>query len=597
MHRHEKPDNLTALIEDSISKYPNNLLFGTKNSNGEYEWIDYKTVGHRIDNIRSGLSKIGVKKGDYVGIISKNRAEWAMIAFAVYGLGARYIPMYQKELPDIWKYIINDGGIKALFVPNPEIYEQIQSFRDQTPNLEHIYIIDGDGEDSLERLEKTGEQDPVPSIRPEPEDVAVLIYTSGTTGSPKGVLLTHGNFSSNFIAGGKCFPSLGPSSRSISILPWAHSFGQTAELYNMIHYGGSIGFMEDTTTLAEDMGKVKPTIMVAVPRVFNKIYDGLWAKMEAAGGIPKALFVMGIESAKKKRLLEENGGADFFTRLKYKIADRIVFKKIRERFGGRLELAISGSATMNVEIGHFFFDIGLPVYDCYGLSETSPAVTMNCPQAHKPGSVGRPIEHVRVAIDTSLSENGVDDGEIIVYGPNVMKGYHNRPEATREVMTEDGGFRTGDRGRLDDDGFLFITGRIKEQYKLENGKYIFPAAIEEEIKLIPWISSAMVYGDGKPYNVCLAVPDVDLLKKLTADKGVSSDPEATADSPEITRLIAEEITKSLKKKFRGYEIPRRFIVAGDDFSIENGMLTQTMKLKRRAVIDRYKDQLEELYHS
>jgi long-chain acyl-CoA synthetase len=594
MHIFEKPDNLVDLIENSLEKYPDNKMFGAKNKDGEYEWITYREVGERIDNLRGGLGQAGIEKGDAVGIIANNRKEWAIAAYATFGLGGRYIPMYEKELVKIWKHIINDGGIKLLLVATREIYDQIEAMREELPGLEKVYLIEGEGENTMSGLEKIGAASPVASIRPKPEDIAVLIYTSGTTGDPKGVLLSHGNFTSNVLAGHKVFPGLNENDRGLSILPWAHSFGQTGELYLFSHIGGSVGFMGDVTTLGDDMGKVKPTFLIAVPRVFNKIYAGLWAKMNDKGGLAKKLFEMGIESGKKRRQLSENGQSDFFTNLKFKIADAVVFKKIRARFGGRLTGALSGSATMNVEIGHFFSDLGIPVYDCYGLTETTPAATMNGPLAHKPGSVGRPIEHVRVEIDNMYSD-GDEDGEIIIYGPNVMQGYHNKPEATKEVMTEDGGFRTGDRGRLDKDGYLFITGRIKEQYKLENGKYVFPAAIEEEIKLHPLVENAMIHGEGQAFNVCLVVPDFMVLEKYATEHNLATDPKELVRNEKVTEMISGEITKSLKGKFGGYEIPRKFIYLSENFTLDNGTLTQTMKLKRRVVLEQRKDQIQDLY--
>jgi long-chain acyl-CoA synthetase len=594
-YRYDKPDNLVDLLEMSVKAHGDLPIFGTKNPQGEYQWVTYRELGERIDNLRGGLAGTGLQKDDAVGIIANNRTEWAICAFATYGLGARYIPMYENELEKIWKYIINDSGVKVLLVSTKEIYEKVISFKDETPALEKVYIIDATGENTMAELELAGKANPVKSIKSEPSDIAVLIYTSGTTGSPKGVLLSHGNFTSNVHAAQKMYPELGTDDRALSILPWAHSFGQTGELYCFIHVGGSIGFVENVTTIGEDMGKVKPTFLIAVPKIFNKIYAGLWAKMNETGGLAKTLFSMGVESGKKRRELAAEGKSCFLTNLKFKLADTIVFKKIRERFGGRLIGSISGSATMNVEISHFFSDIGVSVYDCYGLTETTPAVTMNCPTAHRPGSVGRAIDQVRVEIDPVLSEAGSEDGEIVVHGPNVMQGYHNNPDATREVMTEDGGFRTGDRGRLDEDGYLFITGRIKEQYKLVNGKYVFPNALEEEIKLLPEVETVMVYGDGRDYNVALVVPDFEVLEKYAGENNFPGDPEALAGNPDVQKMISGAIADGLKGKFGGYEIPRKFLFMSETFSSENGMLTQTMKLKRRNVLERYMPEIESLY--
>jgi long-chain acyl-CoA synthetase len=593
----KSPKNLVELIEGSVKEFSDSPLFGTKNSQGNYDWVTYAEVGKRVDHLRSGLAGIGIKRGDSVGVIVDNSTEWGIAAFATYGLGARFIPMYEKELEKIWEYIIKDSSIKVLLVLNKSIQEKILSRKNNLPELEHVYTIEGSGELSMKALEDQGLKNLVPAIHPDPDDIAALIYTSGTTGNPKGVLISHKNFCTNFYAGSILYPKeLRHNCRSLSILPWAHSFGQTAEFYNFINVGGSMGFMEKVSTIGEDMEKVKPTLLIAVPRVFNKIYAGLFAKMEETGGLPQKLFLMGINSAKRKRELSLEGKSEFITNLKYKIADKIVFKKIRAKFGGLLEGAITASATMNVEIGHFFSDLGIPVYDCYGLSETSPAVTMNCPGAMKLGSVGRPIKDVKVVIEKMLHEPCSDEGEIVVYGPNVMHGYHNNPGETAKVMTEDGGFKTGDRGRLDSDGFLYITGRFKEQYKLENGKYVFPAAIEEEIKLNPYVANTLIYGEGRAFNICMVVPDFEALEKIADEHKIKNDPASLIASDIVQNLIKKSITTDLKNNFGSYEIPKKFIFLPEDFSLENGMLTQTMKLKRNIALDKYMPGIEALYH-
>ncbi len=596
MSKSNEPDNLVAFLEGSVAKYPDRPLFGTKNSQDEYEWVTYAQVGKRVDNLRTGLAGLGVGKDDAVGIIANNRTEWAIGAFASYGLGARWVPMYELELLHVWKYIITDSCVKILFVSKPEIYEQLKNFVDEISTLEKIFLIEGEGENSMVGLEKEGEKKPVPSIKPGVDDIAALIYTSGTTGDPKGVLLSHGNFTSNSHAGRKMYPELMTNTGiSLSILPWAHSYGMTAELYTMIYLGGAIGIMGSVKTLAADLAKVKPSWLIAVPRVFNKIYDGLWSKMNETGGLPKKLFVMGVQSAKKRRELAEKGKSDFITNLKFRIADKIVFKKIRNGLGGRLMGSMTASAMMNPEIAHFFFDVGIPLYDCYGLSETSPAITMNSSVDYKLGTVGKPVEKVRVVIDKSLGDEELGDGEIVVYGPNVMKGYHNKPEQTRAVITEDGGMRTGDRGRLDEDGFLRLTGRIKEQFKLENGKFVFPSSLEEDICLVPYVENAMIYGEGRAYTVCLVIPDFLALEKYAQKNNLPSDPEKLVEMKEIKELIGGEIVKSLQGKYGGYEIPKKFIYLTEGFSLENGTLTQTMKVKRRVVLEKYQKNIEEQY--
>ena len=592
----DKPDNLVDWWAESVTKFAERKLFGNKNKNGVYEWVTYKEIGKRIDNLRAGLVQLGIGKDDVVGIIANNRMEWPVAAFATWGCLARFVPMYEAELVQVWKYIIADSGIKVLFVSQPEIYEKVKDFPKEIPTLKHIFVIESDAENSMAVLEKKGSAKPVAPKSPQAEDVAELIYTSGTTGNPKGVLLMHMNFTSNAHAGLKLYPELLENEVvTLTILPWAHTFGQSAELFAIIRLGGAMGLIESTKTIVDDIVKVRPTFLVAVPTVFNRIYDGLRNKMDRTGGLAKALFVMGVEAAKKKRELAEKGQSDFINDLKFKFADKIVFKKIKERMGGRLIGAMTGSAAMNIEISKFFFDIGIPIYDCYGLTETSPGATMNGSLAYRLGSVGRAIDKVKIVIDNSVVEKGANDGEIIIYGPNVMKGYHNRPEDTKAAITPDGGFRTGDRGRLDKDGYLYITGRIKEQYKLENGKFCFPVSLEENICLASFVQQALVYGSGRPYNICIIVPDFDVLLHYAKEKGLPTDVKTLVERQDIIDMIGGAVTNQLKGKFGGYEIPKKFIILPEPFSLDNGTLTQTMKLKRKVVLERLNDKIEALY--
>lgn len=595
MYQLDKPDNLVEMFEQSVRKHGDNRMFGARDKDGIYKWVTYREVAARVDRLRGGLAKCGIRKDDAVGLIANNRIEWAIAAFASYGLGARFIPMYESELPHIWKYIINDGSIKVLFVAGQAIFDKIRTFQKDIPNVEQIFIIEAEGPLSMAELERAGEANPVASIRPDPQDVAGLIYTSGTTGDPKGVLLTHGNFTSNLLAGIKMYPELGENDVTLAILPWAHSYAQTGELYAMVQLGASMGLAENATTIAQDILAVRPTWLIAVPRVFNRIYEGITTKVNKEGGAAKALFDMGIKAAKRRRELAAQGKSEFMTNLKFRIADKIVFQKIRDKMGGRLKGSMTASAMMNQEIALFFFDIGIPVYDCYGMTETSPAIAMNASYAFRWGSVGRAIEKVKIVIDKSMSGPDSPDGEVVVYGPNVMKGYHNKPEQTRQVMTHDGGIRTGDRGRLDEDGYLYITGRIKEQYKLENGKFVFPASLEEDICLLSCVQNVMVYGENRAYNVCLVVPELSVLRQQAIDRGLPSDDESLVNSPELRDLVAESIASSLNGKYGGYEIPKKFVLLSEGFTIENGMLTPTLKLKRRVVLEKYMGVIEDLY--
>ena len=596
MEQPVEPDNLVEFLENSVSRYPSRPLFGTKDASGVYQWATYGQIGRRVDDLRGGLAGLGIGPGDAVGIIANNRTEWAIAAYATYGLGGRFVPMYESELPRVWQYIVTDSALKVLFVSKPEILENVREFLEKIPTLKKLVLIEGSGAGSMEALEAEGRAKPVQSTHPGADEIASLIYTSGTTGEPKGVLLSHGNCTSNSIGGVKMFPELTGLDVSLSILPWAHSYGQTAELNAMIFMGGAIGFIESVKTVVQDMALVRPTWLITVPRVFNRIYNGLWEKMNERGGIIRKLFVMGVEAGKRRREFLDAGRSCILNELKIRLADRTVFAMIRRKMmGGRLKGAMSGSAAMNVEIAHFFFDIGIPIFDCYGMTEASPAVAMNASFAYRLGSVGRAIEKVRIVIDSSAVEPGATDGEIIVYGPNVMKGYHNKPEKTREVMTSDGGLRTGDRGRLDEDGYLFITGRIKEQFKLENGKFVFPAALEEDISLVPWVQSVLIAGENRPFTVCLIVPDFATLKKYAEKNGLAPDIGELVANPEIQTMITGDILKVLEGRYAKYEIPKKFLYLTEVFTHENGMLTQTMKLKRRMVLDRFRERIEALY--
>ena len=595
MWSYEKPDNLVEWWMESEKKYKNNVLFWMHNEKGSLDPVTYGEVGRRINDARGALAGLGIGEGDAVGIISANRPEWVVLAFAAYGRKARYVPMYEQELAQTWKYIIRDSAVKILLVSTPEIYEKVKDFPKEIKSLEHIYVMDSEGEHSLAALEEQGRKNPNAPEIPHHDDIAVLIYTSGTIADPKGVLLTHGNLTYCSRAGYKIYPELNEECVAISMLPWAHSYALSAEINNWIQFGGSIGFMRDVTTLAEDLKLVKPHYLICVPRLFNKLYDGIQMQMSDAGGIKKRLFDAACAAARKKRKLGQQGKSTPAADLKHLLLDRLVFSKIRDALGGRVMGSLTASAVMNKEIAEFFSDVGVPIYDCYGLTETAPAVTMNSRENWRLGSVGKVLEGQRVVIDSSAVEEGAADGEIIVYGPNIMKGYHNKPEQTAGVITPDGGLRTGDRGYLDEDGYLWITGRIKEQYKLLNGKYVFPAAIEEEIKLLPCVANAMIYGDGKPFNICLVIPDFEMSARWAAEKGVSGLPRDLLANKDFTGMMEQEITGFLEGTFGSYEIPKKFIYLEEDFSIENRMLTQTMKVKRREVLDKYLDKIGELY--
>jgi len=593
---YKHPRNLVDLFEDTVRKWGDRPAMGTKNpETRKYEWVSYEDIARRVDNLRGGLKKKGFKKGDTVGVIVSNSVEWFVIENAVHGLGGRFVAMYEKELFKTWEYIVKDSDTKYLFVRNQAIFEQVKNFKKSAKNLKDIIVIQGTGKGTMAELESLGEKNPVPSYKPDWWEVANIIYTSGTTGDPKGVVLSHGNLTACSQAGYHIYPDLDEKSVSLAILPWAHSYGLSAELHNFFQFGGAIGLMEAVETLAEDFQLVRPTYLIAVPRVFNKIYDGIMTSVNEAGGAKKFLFNAARNEAVKCRSRKS-------PTLKMKLLDKIVFSKIRDRFGGRIMGVMTASAVMNPEIAMFFKDIGIPTFDCYGLTETSPAITMNSPlKGNKYGSVGQCVENMHVKIDRSRVSDESDDGEIIAYGAHVMMGYLNKPKETAAIFVKDTwngfrGIRTGDQGRLDEDGYLFVTGRFKDEYKLSNGKYIHPESIETEMKLLRYVANAMVYGEGKEYNVAVIVPDFEVIRKNPGTAGWSAGgPRKMIFKPELTAFLADAVTAHLKKSYASYEIPRKFIFTDEDFTLENGMLTQTMKVKRREVMKVYGDRLLSLY--
>jgi long-chain acyl-CoA synthetase len=583
-----KFESLVELCEASCRSYADRQLFGVKEGPG-WTWLTYARFHELVDAFRGGLASLGIGRGDKVAIIADNRVEWAVACYATYGLGASFVPMYQAQLAKEWHFIIEDCAAKAAIGATNAIAEQLRKMRAEIPTLEHVIGLELPASDdhSYAALIEAGRARPVPAGSPKGEDVAGLIYTSGTTGLPKGVILSHGNICSNVNAIHQIF-IFDPDDRSLAFLPWAHSFGQTCELHCLVSMGCSMAINDDIKNLVPNLAEVKPTVLYAVPRVFNRLYEGVNAQIAARPGVIQRLFKHGIDAAKRKARGQPIGA---FDQLVLTLADHLIFSTVRQRFGGRLKYAISGSAALNADVAAFIDALGITVYEGYGLTETSPIATANYPGHRKLGSVGLAIPDVSIQIDRSVTDDP-KHGEIIVKGPNVMQGYHNRPEETHAVLMEDRSFRTGDMGHLDPEGYLYITGRIKEQYKLENGKYVVPSPMEEQLKLSPYIANVMIYGANKPHNVALVVPDSDALRTWAERQGITlGDVHKNKQGHDLIRSEIEALSKDIK----GYERVQDFVLVLEDFTTDNGMLTPTLKVKRRVVLDRYGQELDSLY--
>lgn len=586
--------NLVEMLAGSVERFSDNPLLGTKEGD-EWTWMTYAEFGTEVAAARAGLASLGVERGDRVSVISDNRVEWAVAAYGTYSLAAAYVPMYEAQHAEEWHYILKDCGAKVLIVANDDIRATVDDFAADLESLQQIVVMGdtagGDGITFDELLDR-GRAAPLDPVFPDENDVAGFVYTSGTTGSPKGVLLSHGNIASNVSAIHEVFP-LEEEDRSASFLPWAHSFGQTVELHVLVSMGCSTG-LTNARRLINDMPEIAPTILVAVPTVFNRIYDGLIKRMEAAGGVQKAMFDRAMATERTRMERRKTGSTTRWLEMQHSVYDGLVFKKVRDAFGGRLKFAFSGGAAISTEVAEFISALGITVYEGYGLTETSPIVTANNREARRVGSVGRAIPEVTVELDTDASgEEGI--GEIIVHGPNVMQGYYNLPEQDAAVFTDDGGFRTGDLGALDDDGFLFIRGRIKEQYKLENGKYVVPTPIEEQLSLSGFVESIMVYGEQRPYNIAIIVPDRVAVTGWADDQGIdTSDYAALLQNDQVRALYTAEL-KKYSEPIKGYERVRGFILGADEWTPESGFLTPSLKVKRRAVLAAFDSDIESLY--
>lgn len=586
---HEDFSDLVSMWERLTTRYAERPLFGEKRASG-WVWQTYGEIGEQVQAFRAALATLGVGRGDRVALISDNRVEWAVVVHATLSLGAAYVPMYESQTGDDWAFILRDSGAKVVFGAKREIVRALDEAKPGIPTLQHVCGFDLDATDprSFAALLASGRSAAKTApAKTAPEEPAGFVYTSGTTGEPKGVVLTHKNFCANINALTPLFP-LTSEDRSLAFLPWAHAFGQTAEFYMLPALGCSVAINDEVPKLVANLPDLRPTVLIAVPRIFNRIYDGVNQQMRDKPKPIQALFHAGIRAATRR---SRGAQLSFGESVTLKLADKLIFKKVRQKFGGRLRLVVSGSAALSKEVAEFIDALGIDVYEGYGLTETAPVVSVNTPAHRKIGSVGKPLGNVRVTIDNQIT-NDAKNGEIVVHGDNVMPGYHNRPDEDAKIFTGDHGLRTGDMGFVDEDGYLYITGRIKEQYKLENGKYVVPSPLEEELKLSPYIGNVMLHGANKPHNVALVVLNQVNLAKWAEREGITLGDPTT--NPQVRELLRAELEQH-SKDFRGYERPKGFALIIDDFTVENGMLTPKMSVRRNQVLAHYQGTFDKLY--
>ncbi|MFP3940445.1 MAG: AMP-dependent synthetase/ligase [Thermoanaerobaculia bacterium] len=568
---------------------------------GRFQPISTAEMVDRVRRLARGLDARGVQKGDRVALMAENGPHWPIVDFATLCLGAATTTVYPTLRADQAAFIIRDSGAKLAFVHTREQLEGLLEYRDEMPDVELFVLIEGEppteanggaeGITTLAALDREGDGFDAEAFGDrahavQPDDLATLIYTSGTTGEPKGVMLTHGNIVSNVLGALEVFP-IEPEQTALCFLPLAHSYERMVD-FLYFYQGCTVAYAESVQTLSEDLGLVRPHLFVSVPRVYEKVLARIQENVARGSGLQQKIFGwaerVGRESLPYRLKHRSPPG---LLGLQLALADRLVFGKIKARLGGRFDFALSGGAPLAPEIATFFWGAGIEIYEGYGLTETSPVISVNTPKAVKLGSVGRPLPGVEVEI--------ASDGEILSRGPNTMKGYWNKPEATAESIDEDGWFHTGDIGEIDDERFLKITDRKKEIIVNAYGKNVAPAPIENALKASRFISQVVVIGDRRKFLTALIVPDVDAVGTWARDRGIAaSDPEALAEDEQVRELIGDEVGK-INERLAHYEEIVHWDLLPHELTIEGGELTPTQKVKRRVVDEKYGERIDRMY--
>ncbi|MEX2582931.1 MAG: long-chain fatty acid--CoA ligase [Gemmatimonadota bacterium] len=588
-------DTLTKLYLSAIDRHGRHdaMMYQLE---GTWRRLSHREVEARVERLAAGLHSLGIGGGDRVAILSENRPEWAIADFAVLALGAADVPIYATLPANQIAYILKDSGARAILVSTPEQLQKITEIRDQLSELEVVIAFDDPGsaagvqslQETMSNGDRVIESGEFPGVRTLAarvgrDDVATLIYTSGTTGNPKGVMLTHFNIASNVAATEQheVF-EIGPGTIALSFLPLSHSFERMVDYFYWFA-GATIAYVDSVDKIAEGFVGVRPHVVAAAPRIFEKIYT----KVMGATGVKRVLLMWAKrvgEASVADRLAGRREGPVGFQE---KLADRLVFSKLRERTGGRVQGFVSGSAPLSADIAKFFWAAGLPIYEGYGLTETSPVLSVNKPGKVRLGTVGIPLPGTEIRIGP--------EGEILARGPQVMKGYYEKPDATAETIDGDGWFHTGDVGEIDADGFLRITDRIKNIIVTAGGKNIAPAPIENVASMSSYVAQVVMIGDQRPFPSLLVVPDYENLSVWAKEKGIMDlDPVALARDPRVHELLEKETLGRLDD-FARYEQPKKIAVVPREFTLESGEITPTLKVKRRVVEQNHADLIEEIY--
>jgi long-chain acyl-CoA synthetase len=599
---------LAKLFWDSVQKH-GKYDAQTWHDGVEWHTRSYAEMGASVRAVAHGLLDLGVRKGDRVAIWSKNCPGWAEADFANLSLGAASVPIYDTLTGPQGAYILNNSGAKVLFLQDAELLDRIWHHRKDMKSLKHIVLLNGDASThavmTLAELVEKGhahqEANPgkvelrVRAVKP--DDLASLVYTSGTTGDPKGVMLSQWNFASNAITAQKSV-NVGTDDKFLSFLPLSHVFERTGGHFTAYSSGSHVVYARSIVTLTEDMGIHQPTIMMSVPRLYEKIYAKITAGVAGSSFLKRAVFAWAMAQGKAANVYRQrNEPLPKSLASKVSRADKLVFGKLQAAVGGKLRYFVSGGAALSQEIEEFFWAAGIQILQGYGLTETSPVTNVNLPYQLRFGSVGKSVidTHIKIDVDAWVSaRDDVIEGEICVKGPQVMQGYYKNKSATAEVFDEDGYFRTGDVGYVDDDGYLFITDRKKEIIVMSNGKNVAPQHIEGLLKLQRHIEQACAIGDDRKYMTALICPDFEALELFAQKNGIAAEGDALVADQRVVSLMEQEV-EAVNAQLPPYEKIKKFWIVPHAWSVEDGELTPTLKLKRRVISEKFNSFIDGLY--
>ncbi|MFA3781515.1 long-chain fatty acid--CoA ligase [Melioribacteraceae bacterium 4301-Me] len=592
---------LFKIITLEFGRSQNRALLKTKENN-QWKEITFDEVYHNTEDLALGLVTLGVRKEDKVAIISENRPEWVYADMAILGLGAIDVPLYPISTSEMLEYTLNDSESVGIFVSNKFQLNKVLKIINRCKYLKFIIVMNNEDKVSdknvysLNEIQERGKElkRENPNLFLEnielinEDDICTIIYTSGTTGEPKGVILTHKNIVSNIKAAHEVF-YIDQNDVFLSFLPLCHIFERMGGYYTAFSSGGMICYAESIEKVAQNMQEIRPTIMTAVPRLFERMYSRIKKNIESQSASKQKIFNWAVEIGKEyKAAKKSEQHIPISLAVKYKLADKLVFSKLRERTGGRLRFFISGGAALSRELGQFFDAVGILIIEGYGLTESSPVIAVNRPNDYKFGTVGKPLPGVEVKI--------AKDGEILAYGPNIMKGYFKKKKETEETI-KDGWLHTGDIGVFDAEGFLIITDRKKHLFKTSGGKYIAPTPIENMFLASKYIDQFVLIGDRRMFLSALIVPDFEALKEYAdANRIPYKDEKELVKFKQIYELLDKELDQ-FQKKLASFERVRKFAILDKPFTIESGELTPSLKIKRKIVEERYKDLIEDMYKS